>query len=410
MLPLLVALQFAAAPPSADTRIGRLQVWLEAAEAHEPGAEDEAMARVRAMKPAALDQARIDLRAVIALMRDPRATLFYGEQRLDSSAGRVRPIIYTDEELKVLRTLAREASMRGTGTRLLKLAALLHADLAMSADRRAMPAGTRRLERLERTVAWVADGEQVGLVTSVDHLDMGRRLLADIEDDDVRLWYQATTAFLQRTTSFQQAHFDAALQRFPLDATILFLVGSMREAIGSPVTNWSLRSARGVDLDIGSEERELHKAEALFRRALAVDATHVEARLRLGHVLAQLGQSAEASKELRTALTSTLDPLLVYYGLMYYGRRLEEDGDPKTAGAAYERAASIAPAAPSPRLSLSRLAAQAGHRQASLSWMREAVQPTINEGDEPLWVYHPAAGRAGETLVAAMRQRLAAAR
>lgn len=426
MVPLLLALQLAT-PALPNSRIGRLQVWLDAVEAHEPGAYDAAAATVRAMSGDVLDRARIDLRAVIALMSDPRQNIFYGEPPPNAHASMLKPIAYGGAELGQLRVLARDAATRGSGVRILKRAALLHADLAMLEDREGSPTNARGADRMERITAWVNDGQQVRLLSSVDHLEMGRKLLRrcsdpnagnqaacfdpGLDDGDVLLWYQSMTAFLLGVVSYQLPQFDAALTLFPLDPTILFLVGCMREGLANPATNWSLRSARGVSLDIGSTEDELRKAEALYRRALAVDAGHVEARLRLGRVLGLLGRSAAASKELAAAIGSTRDPLLLYYGVMFLGRELELQGDVNTASAAYEKARVLAPAAPSPRLALSQIAGRSGLRQAALSLIREAVGPAaVREDDEPLWMYHAAAGRGAGALTAEMRRRLANAK
>jgi len=45
---------------------------------------------------------------------------------------------------------------------------------------------------------------------------------------------------------------------------------------------------------IESQNAELRSAEQFFRQALKVNANHVEARLRLAQVLAQMGHSADA--------------------------------------------------------------------------------------------------------------------
>src|SRR5947199_348121 len=104
------------------------------------------------------------------------------------------------------------------------------------------------------------------------------------------------------------------------------------------------------------------QAEAFFRRALEVKPDHVEARLRHGRVLGGLGRHADAAAELRQAIASADDTLLVYYGNLFLGAAEEELGHRDAARLAYEQAAASYPDAQSPLVALSRLARRYGDR------------------------------------------------
>ena len=73
-------------------------------------------------------------------------------------------------------------------------------------------------------------------------------------------------------------------------------------------------------LSIDDADTELGIAERALRRALAIDPSLVEARIRLAHVLDARGKSAEASALARQALASPLPKFLEYYGAMVLGR------------------------------------------------------------------------------------------
>jgi tetratricopeptide (TPR) repeat protein len=95
------------------------------------------------------------------------------------------------------------------------------------------------------------------------------------------------------------------LEIFPDDAELLYLAGVMHEALASTAVqeafrgaDYYLRSAVGLS----SRRGELNTAEGLFGRALKLTPTLSQARLHLGHVLAEQGEHKKALTELTQAL------------------------------------------------------------------------------------------------------------
>jgi tetratricopeptide (TPR) repeat protein len=156
----------------------------------------------------------------------------------------------------------------------------------------------------------------------------------------------------------------------------------------------------GVTFGVDSARSELRRAEAFFRRALEIDPSLVEARLRRGRVLGVLGRHAEARTELLQTIVVTEDPLLLYYGELFLGSEEEALGNRDAAGAAYERAATLYPLAQSPQLGLSQLARRNGDRSGALKAMERmfSVHSDEAEPDDPWWTYHVAQGRNTEAL------------
>jgi tetratricopeptide (TPR) repeat protein len=134
-------------------------------------------------------------------------------------------------------------------------------------------------------------------------------------------------------------------------------------------------------------------AEDLLRRAIKRAPGFPEARLHLGRVLLEQGQSKEALQELTQALSGIQDQNFQYFGQMFIGRAAAETGDATRARTAFERAALLAPAAQSPLIALSQLAYSRGDAdQAAALLARVAVLPAL-ENDDPWWFYSTTAGR-----------------
>src|SRR5687767_3965530 len=79
-------------------RLERLRVWLAAVEQHQPGTDDAVARRIAAWPGADLEQLRLDLLPVLALMRRPSANSFQTE----SAAGIPMMIVYGERELEEL--------------------------------------------------------------------------------------------------------------------------------------------------------------------------------------------------------------------------------------------------------------------------------------------------------------------
>ena len=159
-------------------------------------------------------------------------------------------------------------------------------------------------------------------------------------DEMVRDWYYATAAWMLYHRRYYQGHLDHGVALFPNDASILFLAAAEHENYAGPYVQSVMRTATlppGATILVGSEKGELHKSEVLFKRALAANASLVDAHLRLGHVLALLGGPHEAEPELREAIMSATTDLTRYYGELFLARVEESTGDLDAAARGYER-------------------------------------------------------------------------
>jgi hypothetical protein len=151
----------------------------------------------------------------------------------------------------------------------------------------------------------------------------------------------------------------------------------------------------------------LRLAEKHFLEAVRLDPSFVEARVRLGRVLTLRDRAREAVSELRKASEMAAGPRVTYFNALFLGRALEETGDTSGAANAYESAAAIFPAAQSPQLALSRLAAESGNGTAAWTLIDRLFAAGTHEED-PWWIYHRGTGRDAAIWLKAFTERVRA--
>jgi tetratricopeptide (TPR) repeat protein len=267
---------------------------------------------------------------------------------------------------------------------------------------------------------YLADGQETGLGSTSVHWEMGRRLLDKVRpkgsrrresdpgsDQTVRLWYLATTVYMQAAEQLDACHVDRSVQLFPRDPEILFFAACAREMLSGPEIQSALRSTslpRGFFPLVGSEGAELRRAERLFRESLERDPERTEARIRLGRVLGQRGHHQEAIVELRRATMAAQDRLLSYYGHMFLGAEANALDLTDEARQAYERAGKLYPLAQSPRFAMSALVMRTADRHEALA----ALAPVLKrdealQADDPWWTYYRSQSREIEGLLIALR-------
>jgi tetratricopeptide (TPR) repeat protein len=438
-----------------DQRIDRVERWLGALLTHEPGAADEPAATVASWQGEDLQSLGLDVNALVRVMRNPGTMRFSWQSEGDPKPQEIR---YTPAQLARLRVLACAASgtvkepaceaalrQRALGADLLELAirvadaraddadnfvlrrgALLHTDIAIL---RPQPPEPRPAVRWSPGQSGyritMQDGRQTAILQGDDHWEIARGLLGYVRpsnggrpaperDDMVRRWYRATAMWMQDSGDHDTKHLDRAREIFPEDPDILFLSGAQHETYASAQVQ-SVREGAvlpaGVTLLIGPEARELRQAETYFRRSLEANPAQPEAHLRLGHVLAQLNRHEDAARELRTAVQSTDEGLLLYYGSLFLGGSLEALARYDEAQAAYERASALYPTAQSPHLALSELARRRGDRAAALRAVQQVFDLPWSQFQryDPWWDYDVAQARhVGDLLEDVRRPFLAA--
>jgi tetratricopeptide (TPR) repeat protein len=435
----------------------RVERWLKASLHHKPGDVDAAVVEIASMPFRDLSTLRTDEAVFIRLMRDPRATLF--ERTYQESAPGVpqcvncapsegqeprkirapERIYYSDADLHRLTVLAcaaagtldarecvnvnaakeidddlRRLAMLASAARdrkdvnyVLRRGALLHGDAAMITSNALGPLDTAGPDVPVRVR--IVDGESTAVGAGEFHWDMARQLLDAVRparDSMVKLWYQATAAWMQQQEQYNSSHLAHARELFPDDDEIFFLSGCERETQAGPALQSAARSVilpTGIAVAILSERDALKDAETFFRRALALNPERTETRVRLGHVLLDRRKPQEAADELRKALSSTADPNLLYFASMFLGAAEEALGHLDEARRPYANASEIYPRAQSPYVALSALARRRGDRPTSIVNI-ERLFGLPADRDDPWWGYRTAQEQHADELLAQLRR------
>jgi tetratricopeptide (TPR) repeat protein len=291
------------------------------------------------------------------------------------------------------RTIAKTDPDRAN--RILLRGAALHADIA-----RLIPDDVVRRSPSQETTYVVRDGRWLGVRYVSMHWQLGRSLLdsvvpAPAEHAGVREWYLETCTDLLRLRQFAAAvdHYSRARQLFPSDPVILFVSGALHERFASTALQAaaeSITQSERTTAAVSTMRGELARAERLFRDSLVHRPDHVEARLRHGRVLDDLGRHEEAASELRRAIADGASGPLLYLAHLFLGRAEEALGRDAAARDAFEQALALYPNAQSPRLALSQIARRAGNRAAAQRELQAIAKLPDDEQrrEDPWWVYY----------------------
>lgn len=388
-------------------------VWLDAIAGHDPGANDAALASAAALSSRELESVLpymvFALRGAYAKL-DRRAEFDETFNRYGTRGH--QPKDAGELQARVSRLLAPPGV-----DRFLKRAAMLHTDLGI-VHRDSHVTQTAGLSHL------VEDGRAVGDAGRPWHWMMARAFLHLVpraaEDPDVRLWYQAVGTHLWSSRTFTEAmpHLRRAAEIFPGDAEIQFLLGVCHEALAAPhiqsavasrLAMMSSEEAARYQPGVQAADRENEDAREAFQKAVRADASHAEARVRLGRAWLLHGEYAQAVDELNAALEQTGNPVLRYLTHLFLGRAYERRGRGDLASAAYEAASVLFPLAQSPRLAISQLALQAGERDATRGIVAFLSLPAAREADDPWWSYHWERERDHRVWIARLREAFARA-
>jgi tetratricopeptide (TPR) repeat protein len=434
----LAGLALPLAAPAAQTddpnaRILRVERWLKAVLAHQPGQKDDAVSELAAWSNTDLLTLGDDERVLVELMRNPavkqlkaaipvrgaRPLMPYTPWQLHrlrvlacAGGGLVsgrdcRDLNAPDEIDARLSQLARVAARSqavGDDNYVLRRGALLHGDVAMSADALGW-AGADTGNGGQLRIA-VEDGQETSLRVGAVHWELARGLFDAVKpgpDEMARRWYVATSAWMQGREQHDTVHLKHARQLFPDDAEVLFWSGCQQEIYASSMIQAVVRSAvlpTGYHVDVPPQGLALGDAETFFRHALTASPGLVEGRLRLGHVLLAVGKTQEAADELRRAAPTADEPFLRYFTALFLGTAEEGLGRFDAAREQYMQAAALYPGAQSPYLALSALAARQGdHARARNEMQRVFALPTdVPARDDPWWTYNVFQARNVEVL------------
>jgi tetratricopeptide (TPR) repeat protein len=268
----------------------------------------------------------------------------------------------------------------GSDVAVLAKGLVLHTDIAI-AERNAGTAGPARGARN----LMLLDGTAVGPIGRSPHWTLARRLADALAEQPkgapiARTWYRAITAAQQHWGELgpNRTLLQGAAALFPDDPVLALYDGTLHQGQADPRLQRYLSGSGGHpgQSPIGSADEELGRAEQAFRRALAIDPTLVEARIRLAHVVGDRGKADEASALTREALAAALPAFLDYYGAMILGRNEARLGHAGEARAAFARAASHYPGDQAAQVALSQVGLVEGRASEGL----DAVVTALGHG------------------------------
>jgi tetratricopeptide (TPR) repeat protein len=199
----------------------------------------------------------------------------------------------------------------------------------------------------------------------------------------------------QDNTAEAIRHFERARQFVPDDPGVLFGEACLQETLGSPSVQNVARVARLpnglVLLGVTTPPTHFRRAEALLRRALASQPDFVDARLRLGRVLAEQRQYEASLTHFAQVISESRDPVLTYYAHLFAGDAAFALDRPSQSRASYERALASHPEAQAARIGLAAALRAAGDRAAAV----EAAMTTLtippgtrDSSHDPWWEYY----------------------
>ena len=332
-------------------RVLRVERWIKAAFAHQPGAKDEAVTEISLWSDAELRDLFVDESVIARLMRDPGSTK---KILIPATTSARQPFPYTDWQVHRLRVLAcaagglvrisvcqqlkapweidpvlgrlsdavEAATARGENGFVLRRGACLHGDIAMSGPVSVMAPDTSSGQ--PRIRVHVDDGESTGFTAAPIHWEMARMLFDNVTpapgDTLARDWYVATAAWMQSREQHDTVHLRHAREVFPDDPEIAFLSGCQRKRSASAAIQSVALSRPAPGLFTRCPQRAGGAARRQnVRRTLAQNPRHLEARIRLGHVLLARGRPQDAANELRQIVAPADEPGLRYFTAMFLG-------------------------------------------------------------------------------------------
>jgi len=404
--------------PAKFSRLQRLEQWTAALERHRPGAADAALDAFNDWSPQDFGELKITFYSALQLVGDPTVRTFFRPPQPGGRAG--RQVFYSRDELRDLLEVAKRLKPLGEN-HVLRRGAMLHMDAVVLRANGDSRGGAGRSEFF---ILRFDDGQGLGNEDALGQLDFARFLLEWVrpdpedfrpkpsDDDWVRRWYRTLIAYMLAQQHFNVQDAARGLELFQDDPEVLFFGGVLHETLAAENVQEPLRKSDRLrdGVRVRSARGEMDLAEDLLRRAVKRNPSFAEARLHLGRVLVEQGQSKAALPELTQALSALQNQTLQYYGQMFLGRAAVETGDTVRARAAFERASQLAPAAQSPLMALSQLAYSRGDASEAAALLARVAELPALETDDPWWFYATAAGRffrlSHEDLVESLRREM----
>jgi len=142
------------------------------------------------------------------------------------------------------------------------------------------------------------------------------------------------------------------------------------------------------------------QAERCFRKAVRLDPSLAEARLRLGRVLRAAGQLDEAEKEFAAAVKVSTEGRLTAMAHVFWGGARDAGGDLAGAVRHYRAALAAEHESQTAALALSEALYRSGHRRRATESLESVLSASRSTEISPWLAYHLGFGRRNELLPA----------
>jgi hypothetical protein len=410
-----------AAQAQTNATVDALSRWVKAVNEHAPGTPDASVATTAAMRYSARVQLNMSFPLFIRALRE-------------------RDGVATDSVFEnAIRSLAHSVRQApGTAT-FLERAAVLHSDTLIFANRFPAPpddvpsmppsdsnprvrtnlrADTTPPLLTNRRVTLVRDGQVLGDAPADWNLPFARSLLDELlrgmplpeERAFVGEWYHAIAAYLLAAGKNGDAtgHLQQAERVLPDDARLLFDRGTHAETLGLPIyqaVHDTVASSANLISSLPSEDKMNGDAERLYRRALEVDPSYVEARVRLARLLQHRGQLDAAAAQIARALDAAPTGAVGYYTHVVAGRIASAGSRYDEALRQYRAALNLYGDAQSALLGASHAALMLAEVSATLTPL-ERLGGNHAADSDPWWEYRLGAGRDVNQLMAELWARV----
>ena len=401
-----------AAPPPPGDPIVVLRQWIDAVEAHAAGTVDAPLERVTAWSYTDYERMRPYVEALVEAPTDHNRARATRLSRLEAPE-RTAISDLRDAYLLTPRfdTFRHRAAVFHTDAAILGVTPLI-----VDAPLEPAPQGFDRAHPRQRVDVRTADGRVENFALANPNWDYARDMLDAVSparrNAIVAPWYRAIGAYFASRDNLADAlrHFEQAHAIVPDDPGVLFGEACFQETLGSPaVQNFASVTIlpNGFTLvGVASPQTHFRRAETLLTRALSAQPDFVDARLRLGRVLAAQHQYEKSLPHFSRVIAETRDPVLTYYAHLFAADASLALDRASEARASYERALATHPNAQAARIGLAAALRAGGDRAAAV----DAVMATLtippqtrDSDDEPWWEYYKGDAANVERLLQELR-------
>ncbi len=290
---------------------------------------------------------------------------------------------------------------------------LLHTDASYRAWALRQSRGvTDHLTAADRIATWLRDTlEKLRLRPGFARIDPSLPRL------NLRDWCLSTVQALTGMSEIDLALgvLKKSLALYPGDSDLWLASGTAREymarvlAVGLDTTPSPDKSQFFVTAEGRRTILQVRQAaERDFRKALDIDPSSVEARVRLGRILMQSDQDVRAEKEFRAVLAATGDAYFRYLASMYLGRVLELRKQVKAAADLYRDAIRLEPDCQACRVALAHALEALGEPGLARAELRSfmTVRESKPESDDGWWVYPYGRAEDADRAMKALRRQV----